>query len=70
VAGRRAVSARDSDRSWSLWRQDDNGTSFEIRRDHTRDEAERLRDELEARGHKQLYWVASTGSSGSSTDGS
>ena len=45
---------------WSLWRQDDHGTKFEVSRDHTREEAEHLKDEFEARGHKQIYWIVPT----------
>ncbi|MFT3765666.1 MAG: VOC family protein [Minicystis sp.] len=46
------------DAAWAVWRQDDNGNRFLISAEHTREEAERLRDEYEARGHKQLYWVS------------
>jgi GNAT superfamily N-acetyltransferase len=45
---------------WSLWRQDDHGNRFEVNRDHTREDAERLKDEFEARGHKQIYWIEPT----------
>jgi hypothetical protein len=44
--------------SWSVWRQDDNGNTFLVSSGHTQQDAEALRSELEARGHKQLYWVA------------
>jgi len=47
-------------RRWTVWRQDDNGNRFEVARKDSRDAAERLAAELEARGHKQLYWVAGT----------
>ncbi|MEU7819498.1 hypothetical protein [Catellatospora sp. NPDC049133] len=43
---------------WVVWRQDDNGNRYEVRRCDTRAEAEQLAAEMEARGHKQLYWVA------------
>jgi hypothetical protein len=43
---------------WVVWRQDDNGNRFEVARLPTRAEAQRLADEMEARGHRQLYWVA------------
>ncbi|BCJ77611.1 hypothetical protein CS0771_71550 [Catellatospora sp. IY07-71] len=46
------------DRPWVVWRQDDNGNRYEMRRCATREEAEALAAEFEARGHKQLYWVA------------
>jgi hypothetical protein len=42
---------------WVVWRQDDNGNRYVVRRLPTLEEAERLAAELEARGHKQLYWV-------------
>jgi hypothetical protein len=38
---------------WIVWRQDDNGNRFEVARHTSREAAE-----LEARGHKQAYWVA------------
>jgi hypothetical protein len=43
---------------WVVWRQDDNVNRFELRRCATREQAEALAAEFEARGHKQLYWVA------------
>lgn len=43
---------------WTVWRQDDNGNQFRISGGHPREEAERLCDEFEARGHKQLYWIS------------
>lgn len=44
--------------TWVVWRQDDNGNRYEVRRFATRAEAEALAAEMEARGHKQTYWVA------------
>jgi hypothetical protein len=44
--------------TWAVWRQDDNGNRFRMSRGHTREEADRRCSELEARGHKQLYWVS------------
>jgi hypothetical protein len=41
-----------------VWRQDDNGNRFEVTRLHSRAEAEALAATMEARGHKQTYWVA------------
>lgn len=38
-------------------RQGDDGHEVEVRRFATREEAEALATALEARGHKQLYWV-------------
>lgn len=43
---------------WLLWRQDDNGNRFEVSGGHTREGAERLAAEFEARVHKQMYWSA------------
>jgi hypothetical protein len=42
---------------WRLWRQDDHGTQVPVRDFATREEAERARDEYEAKGHHQHYWV-------------
>lgn len=43
---------------WIVWRQDDNGNRFEVARRESRAEADELAATMEARGHKQLYWVA------------
>lgn len=43
---------------WVVWRQDDNGNRFEVARRDSRADAEELAATMEARGHKQLYWVA------------
>jgi hypothetical protein len=43
---------------WIVWRQDDNGNRFEVARKDSRADAEELAAVMEARGHKQLYWVA------------
>jgi hypothetical protein len=43
---------------WIVWRQDDNGNRFEVARKDSRLEAEDLAAAMEARGHKQMYWVA------------
>jgi hypothetical protein len=45
---------------WSVWRRDDHGHEFEVRRGLPRGEAEALAGTLEARGHKQTYWTAPT----------
>lgn len=42
---------------WVLWRQDDNGASAVIERFAEERSAREKMEELEARGHKQLYWV-------------
>jgi hypothetical protein len=46
------------DTLWVVWRQDDNGNQYEVSRLPTRAEAEELAATMEARGHKQIYWVA------------
>ncbi|MGW6918254.1 SPOR domain-containing protein [Kitasatospora sp. NPDC054939] len=43
--------------AYRVMRQDDNGNRFEVAAGLAREEAERLAEEFEARGHKQLYWV-------------
>ena len=43
---------------WIVWRQDDNGNQFEVARFDDRAEADALAATMEARGHKQTYWVA------------
>ena len=45
---------------WVVWRQDDNGNRFEVTRFERREEADALAETMEARGHKQLYWVRRT----------
>ena len=45
-------------RTWVVWRQDDNGNRFEVARLTSRSEADELAASMEARGHKQTYWVA------------
>jgi hypothetical protein len=47
-----------TDVGWVVWRQDDNGNRFVVTRRASRVEAEEVAAEMEARGHKQLYWVA------------
>lgn len=42
---------------WSVHRQDDHGNRFIVLAGLSREEAERLVAEFEARGHKQLYWT-------------
>lgn len=54
---RGAMDATRLDR-WVVWRQDDNGNRFEVARKVSRAEAEELAAVMEARGHRQTYWVA------------
>ena len=49
---------------WIVWRQDDNGNRFEVVRKDSRAEAEEVAAVMEARGHKQTYWVARATASG------
>jgi hypothetical protein len=45
-------------RWWIVWRQDDNGNRYEVSRHDTRTAADSVAAAMEARGHKQIYWVA------------
>ncbi|KQX13764.1 MULTISPECIES: SPOR domain-containing protein [Streptomyces] len=42
---------------WLVIRQDDNGNRYRVGRYATKDEAQKIADSLDDRGHKQLYWV-------------
>lgn len=42
---------------WAVWRVDDNGNVFVVREHLTKEEAQGVADEFEARGHKQMYWI-------------
>jgi len=42
---------------WTVWRQDDNGHRFVVAHHADRESAETQVAEMQARGHKQLYWV-------------
>ncbi|MDF9815393.1 SPOR domain-containing protein [Streptomyces sp. SPB162] len=46
-----------TDLPWVVVRQDDNGNRYRVGRYATREEAERVSETLDARGHKQLYLV-------------
>ena len=43
--------------AWRLWRQDDHGNEVVVADFAMRAEAEAAREEYEARGHHQHYWV-------------
>ena len=43
--------------TWEVHRQDDNGNRFIVQTGLSREEAERLVEQFEARGHKQVYWA-------------
>ncbi|MEU6879689.1 SPOR domain-containing protein [Streptomyces sp. NPDC046712] len=47
--------------SWLVIRQDDNGNRYRVGRYATQDEAQKVADSLDDRGHKQLYWVERIG---------
>lgn len=42
---------------YSVWRQDEHGSTYCINQNLLKEEAERLRQEYEARAHKQTYWI-------------
>jgi hypothetical protein len=45
------------DMKWAVHRQDDNGNRFVVATGLSREDAERLVQMYEARGHKQFYWA-------------
>ena len=47
--------------AWLVIRQDDNGNRYRVGRYATKDEAQKVADSLDDRGHKQLYWVERIG---------
>jgi cell division protein FtsN len=47
--------------AWLVIRQDDNGNRYRVGRYATPDEAQKVADRLDDRGHKQLYWVEHIG---------
>jgi hypothetical protein len=47
----------ESKETWTAHRQDDNGNRFVVETGLSREDADRLVAELEARGHKQVYWA-------------
>ncbi|MEV6963115.1 SPOR domain-containing protein [Streptomyces sp. NPDC051207] len=49
---------------WLVIRQDDNGNRYRVGRYATRAEAQKIVDTLDARRHKQLYWVERIGQGG------
>ena len=44
--------------NWTVYRQDDNGNRFVVQKHLSEEEALRVVQEFEARGHKQVYWAA------------
>lgn len=49
---------------FAVWRQDDNGTRVAIGRSYSRSAASQVVSVLEARGHRQTYWVERVGAAG------
>lgn len=45
------------DRSWTVWRQGDDGNPFLVKENLTEEEADKLVAEFESRKHKQTYWT-------------
>jgi hypothetical protein len=50
--------------TWAVHRQDDNGNRFVVQTGLTREDAERLVVQFEAKGHKQVYWAEPEGRGG------
>ncbi|MFE5211087.1 SPOR domain-containing protein [Streptomyces sp. NPDC056600] len=46
---------------WQVIRQDDNGNRYRVGQYATRAEAQKIADNLDSRGPKQLYWVERIG---------
>ncbi|HQJ09971.1 MAG TPA: hypothetical protein PLF54_13270 [Deltaproteobacteria bacterium] len=58
LSGGRAVGdGEHTDCSWALWRQDDNGNRFLVSVKETKEEAQKLLESYEKRGHKQYYFI-------------
>jgi len=51
-----AAAPGDSFPSWLVMRQDDSGNEFLVEANLTKNQAEEMANDLEARGHKQTYW--------------
>lgn len=45
---------------WTVYRIDDTGNVFVVKDGLTQEEADRLVQVYEARGHKQMYWAERT----------
>ena len=56
-----AAQCEPPDRSFELWRQDDDGTKVRIGAGRTEGDVNCWRDELERRGDKPRYWVQHAG---------
>jgi hypothetical protein len=49
--------AKPAHQTWTVYRQDDNGNRFVVEKGLSKEEAGRVVETFEARGHKQLYWA-------------
>ncbi|MFF4171339.1 SPOR domain-containing protein [Streptomyces sp. NPDC001744] len=47
---------------WHVIRQDENGNRYRVGRYATRDEAQKVADSLDDRGHQRLYCIERVGS--------
>jgi hypothetical protein len=54
----------DERRDWCVKRLDDNGNEFVLRERLTREEAQQLAREYQAKGHKQSYWACHQATAG------
>ncbi|MGW1224801.1 SPOR domain-containing protein [Streptomyces sp. NPDC001478] len=61
MPGRGTMSDSGAVLPWLVIRQDDNGNRYRVGRYATQDEAQRMADKLDQRGHKQLYSVERAG---------
>jgi sporulation related protein len=59
--GRSAMNDGGTVLPWLVIRQDDNGNRYRVGRYATKDEAQKIADRLDARGHRQLYSVERIG---------
>lgn len=61
MLGRDTMSDSGAVLPWLVIRQDDNGNRYRVGRYATQEEAQKIADGLDSRGHKQLYWVERMG---------
>ena len=47
----------EQSRDYIVYRIDDNGNVFVVKKEMRQEDAEHLVAEFEARGHKQMYWA-------------
>jgi hypothetical protein len=46
---------------WTVWRRDDNGNHFVVQTGLSYEQAQAVVSSLEAKGHKQFFWLQPTG---------